>query len=259
MTHWLRFEANGKSGFGCLQDGVIHVYAGSMFDGPQATGESLPLDAVRILTPCLPTKMVALWNNFHALAEKLGQAIPPEPLYFLKGNNAFHPHGEPIRAPRSYAGKVVYEGELGVVIGKRATAVSEVDAASHIFGYTCINDVTAAEMLFKDASFAQWTRAKSFDTFGVFGPMIATGLDPMTLTIRTILNGQERQNYPVADMIFPPAKLVSLISHDMTLEPGDVIACGTSIGVGSMKAGSEVSIVIEGIGELTNRYESALP
>jgi 2-keto-4-pentenoate hydratase/2-oxohepta-3-ene-1,7-dioic acid hydratase in catechol pathway len=110
-------------------------------------------------------------------------------------------------------------------------------------------------MLFKDASFAQWTRAKSFDTFGVFGPVIATGLDPMTLTIRTILNGQERQNYAVADMIFSPTKLVSLISQDMTLEPGDVIACGTSIGVGSMKAGSEVIIVIEGIGELKNRYD----
>jgi 2-keto-4-pentenoate hydratase/2-oxohepta-3-ene-1,7-dioic acid hydratase in catechol pathway len=228
-----------------------------MFSRPQATGKSLLLDDVTILTPCQPTKMVALWNNFHALAAKLGQAIPTEPLYFLKANNAFHPHAAPIRVPRSYAGKVVYEGELGVVIGKRATAVSEAAAAAHIFGYTCINDVTAAELLFKDASFAQWTRAKSFDTFGVFGPVIATGIDPMALSIRTVLNGQERQNYPVADMIFSPAKLVSLISHDMTLEVGDVIACGTSIGVGSMKAGSEVSIVIEGIGELRNRYEDA--
>jgi 2-keto-4-pentenoate hydratase/2-oxohepta-3-ene-1,7-dioic acid hydratase in catechol pathway len=219
------------------------------------TGESLPLADVKLLTPCEPTKMVALWNNFRALAEKLGQSIPPEPLYFLKGNNAFHPHGEPIRIPSAYAGKVVYEGELGVVIGKRATAVSEDEAAAHIFGYTCINDVTAAELLFKDASFVQWTRAKSFDTFGVFGPVIATGIDPMTLSIKTVLNGQERQNYPVADMIFPPAKLVSLISHDMTLEAGDIIACGTSIGVGSMKAGSEVSIIIDGIGELKNRYE----
>ena len=89
----------------------------------------------------------------------------------------------------------------------------------------------------------------------MFGPVIATGLDPLILTIKTILNGQERQNYAVADMIFPPAKLVSLISQDMTLEPGDIIACGTSIGVGSMKSGSEVSIVIDGIGELKNRYE----
>ena len=157
--------------------------------------------------------------------------------------------------PASYSGKVVYEGELGIVIGERCKAVSEAQAPGCIFGYTCINDVTAVEILNKDPGFAQWTRAKSFDTFGVFGPVIATGLDPAKLMVKTILNGQERQNYPVADIIFPPARLVSLISQDMTLEAGDVIACGTSVGVGSMKPGSTVSIVIEGIGTLSNRYE----
>ena len=253
-TRWIRFEHAGKIGFGTLEGERIHCHEGDMFSGARATGETVELAQVSVLTPCVPTKMPALWNNFRSLAEKLGQAIPPEPLYFLKGNNAFHPHGEPIRVPPAYTGKVVYEGELGVVIGKRCRAVNETDAAGHIFGYTCINDVTAAELLFKDASFAQWTRAKSFDTFGVFGPVIATGIDPLTLHIKTILNGQERQNYPVADMIFPPARLVSLISQDMTLEPGDVIACGTSIGVGSMKAGSEVSVIIDGIGELRNKY-----
>ena len=144
---------------------------------------------------------------------------------------------------------------MGIVIGKRSASVSEADAPAHIFGYTCINDVTAAELINKDTSFAQWTRAKSFDTFGVFGPVVATGVDPAALTIRTILNEQERQNYPVRDMIFSPAALVSLISRDMTLEPGDVIACGTSVGVGSMKPGSTVSIAIDGIGTLTNRFE----
>jgi len=258
MAHWLRFATPGnasKTGFGQLDGDVVQVFEGDMFGSCAPTGETLALATLRRLTPCQPSKMVALWNNFRALAEKLGQSIPPEPLYFLKGNNAFHPHGEPIRVPAAYAGKVVYEGELGVVIGKRASGVSEAGASAHIFGYTCINDVTAAELLFKDSSFAQWTRAKSFDTFGVFGPVIATGLDPLTLTIRTVLNGQERQNYAAADMIFSPARLVSLISQDMTLEPGDVIACGTSIGVGSMKAGSEVSVIIDGIGELNNRYE----
>ena len=255
MTHWIRYEQAGEIGFGQLSGNDIHVFADNIFETPAATGETLRLDTVDVLTPCTPTKMIALWNNFRALAEKLGQAVPPEPLYFLKGNSSFHPHGAPIRVPASYQGKVIYEGELGVVIGKRCRAVTEADAHSHIFGYTCINDVTAVELLFKDASFPQWTRAKSFDTFGVFGPVIATDLDPLTLTIRTILNGQERQHYAVSDMIFPPAKLVSLISQDLTLEPGDVIACGTSIGVGSMKAGSEVSVIIGGIGELRNHYE----
>ena len=255
MAHWLRFEHQGQVRFGTVENGSIKVHSGDMFGGAQPTGATVALDAVKVLTPTQPSKMVALWNNFHALAQKLGNPEPPEPLYFLKGNNSFLAHGETIRVPASYAGKVVYEGELGVVIGKRCKAVSEADAPKYVFGYTCINDVTAAEIINKDATFGQWARAKSFDTFGVFGPVIATGLDPAKLVIKTILNDQERQNYPVADMIFSPLQLVSLISQDMTLEPGDVIACGTSIGVGSMKPGSSVSIVIDGIGTLSNRYE----
>jgi 2-keto-4-pentenoate hydratase/2-oxohepta-3-ene-1,7-dioic acid hydratase in catechol pathway len=133
--------------------------------------------------------------------------------------------------------------------------VDERDAASYIFGYTCVNDVTAIDILNQDTGFKQWTRAKGFDTFGVFGPAIATDLDPAKLSVRTILNDQERQNYLVADAIFSPAQLISLISREMTLEVGDVIACGTSIGVGTMKPGSTVSIVIDGIGTLTNRFE----
>jgi 2-keto-4-pentenoate hydratase/2-oxohepta-3-ene-1,7-dioic acid hydratase in catechol pathway len=149
----------------------------------------------------------------------------------------------------------VYEGEIGIVIGRRCQGISEAEAASAIFGYTCINDVTAIEILNRDPGYAQWTRSKGFDTFGVFGPYIATGIDPSQLHIKTILNDQERQNYPVADMIFQPAKLVSLISHDITLDVGDIIACGTSVGVGSMKPGSKVSIVIDGVGRLDNTFE----
>lgn len=254
MAHWIRFRHRGQTGFGTVENDSIRIHAGELFGSNEPTGAILPLAAVEVLTPTQPSKMVALWNNFHALAAKLGNAEPPEPLYFLKGNNSFLAHGGTIRVPASYSGKVVYEGELGVVIGKRCQAVAEADAPGCIFGYTCINDVTAAEIINRDASFGQWARAKSFDTFGVFGPVIATGLDPSTLVVRTLLNGQERQNYPVADMIFSPSKLVSLISQDMTLEPGDLIACGTSLGVGSMKPGSDVSIVIDGIGTLSNRY-----
>ena len=199
--------------------------------------------------------MVGLVDNYHALVVKLAHPVPAEPLYFLKANNSFLAAGESIRIPRSYSGKVVFEGELGIVIGKRCSAVDERDAASYIFGYTCVNDVTAIDILNQDTGFKQWTRAKSFDTFGVFGPAIATDLDPDKLSVRTILNEQERQNYPVSDAIFAPASLVSLISREMTLEAGDVIACGTSIGVGTMKPGSTVSIVIDGIGTLTNRFD----
>ncbi len=255
MTQWIRFAENGAAGFGQLEGTRIRVFAGDMFAAPQPTGRTVDLDAVTVLTPTAAGKFVALWNNFHALAAKLGNPVPAEPLYFIKGNNSYLATGQTIRMPRAYTGKVVYEGELGIVIGRTCRAVSEAEAQAAIFGYTCINDVTAAELLNRDASFAQWTRAKSFDTFGVFGPVIATGLDPMTLSIRTVLNDQERQNYPVADMVFPPARLVSLISQDMTLDPGDVIACGTSVGVGSMKPGSVVTVTIDGIGTLHNRFE----
>jgi len=255
MTVWLRYAIDGAEGFGSLSGNEIRVHSGDIFSNPQPTGESLPLSSVKLLMPCQPSKMICLWNNFHALAAKLGVAEPAEPLYFIKAPSAYLADGETIRRPKSYDGPVVYEGELGIVIGKRAYEISEDQAAAHVFGYTCINDVTAAALINKDPTFAQWTRAKSFPTFGVFGPVIATDVDPTGLSVRTVLNGAERQNYPLSDMIFPPALLVSLISRDMLLEPGDVIACGTSLGVGSMKEPeNSVEITIEGIGTLSNIF-----
>jgi len=256
MTHWIRFQHAGTTGFGTIEDGRIAVHEGDMFYGPAATGEHLSLDDVTPLTPTAAGKMLALWNNFHALATKLNQEIPAEPLYFIKANGSYLGTDDVIRKPPSYDGKVVFEGELGIVIGKQCHSVSERDAGDCVFGYTCINDVTAVELLARDATFAQWTRAKSFDTFGVFGPVVATGVDPSALAVRTVLNDQERQNYPVSDMIFSPLKIVSLISQDMTLHPGDVICCGTSVGVGSMKPGSTITVTIDGIGTLSNRYEN---
>ena len=247
MAQWLRFQHQGKSGLGQLQGEQIAVYSGDLFVDPKPTGETLKLADVTIDIPCIPSKMVAMVDNFHA--------VPAEPLYFLKGNNSFLATNQVIRTPKSYSGKVVYEGELGIVIGKRIHEADEAGAANAIFGYTCINDVTAIEILNRDPGYAQWTRSKSFNTFGVFGPYITTDVDPSKLSIKTILNDQERQNYPIADMIFPPAKLVSLISQDVPLEAGDIIACGTSVGVGSMKPGSNVSIIIEGVGRLDNRFE----
>lgn len=255
MKTWVRFNQGGKEGFGTLDGDTISVYRGNMFENPEPTGEKVNRADVKLLTPCVPSKMILLWNNFHALAARLGNPIPTEPLYLLKPGTAYIGEGDVVKKPNSYNGKVVYEGEIAIVIGKRCKEVSEEEAPNYIFGYTCSNDVTAGEIIQKDPTFAQWTRAKGFDTFGSFGPGIVTGIDPSNLTIKTILDGVERQNYPVSDMVFQPAKLVSMISHDMTLEPGDVISCGTSVGVGSMKQGSTVEVVIDGIGKLTNRYE----
>ena len=257
MTHWVRFEAGGRTGFGTLAGDSITEHEGDMFAGAEPSGQTLALSDVRLLTPTEPSKMIALWNNFHALAAKMKVAEPEEPLYLLKANTCFLAAGETIRRPRAYAGKVAYEGELGIVIGKQCKDVPEAEIAPYIFGYTCVNDVTAVELISKDPTFAQWARAKSFDTFGVFGPAVVTGLDPTALSVRTVLNGQERQNYPLADMIFPPPRLVSLLSHDMTLNPGDVIAVGTSLGVGSMKEPrNTIEVSIDGVGTLSNVYEN---
>ncbi len=255
MAQWLRFEQDGQTKFGTFDNETITIHSGDMFSGPTDTGETAQLADVKVLTPCDPSKMVCLWNNFRALTAKMEGQIPEEPLWFLKAPSSYLGTGETIRRPKSYDGPVVYEGEIGIVIGKQCSEVPEDQIADYIFGYTCINDVTAVKLISKDETFAQWTRSKSFDGFGVFGPAIATGVDPMSLSIKTILNGDERQNYPVNDMTFPPHKLASLISHDVTLMPGDIIACGTSVGVGSMKEPeNSVQIIIDGIGTLSNTF-----
>lgn len=256
MAVWVRFADGAGEGFGTLSGNTIAVHDGDMFAGAKPTGEQKELGSVSLIMPCRPSKMICLWNNFHALAAKLGVAEPAEPLYLLKAPSSFMATGEAIRRPPSYDGKIVYEGELGIVIGKTCSNASEAQAADSIFGYTCINDITAADIISKDPTFAQWARAKSFDTFGIFGPAIATGLDPAKLSVRTVLNGAERQNYALSDMIFPAARLVSMLSRDMTLLPGDVIACGTSLGVGVMKdAKNVVEVSIEGIGTLSNTLD----
>ena len=253
MNAWIRFKHAGETGFGLLDGDRVHEYVGDMFAACEPSGRILALQDLVLLTPSVPTKVIALWNNFHALGAKLNLPVPAEPLYLLKAPNSYLASGQAIRVPRC-DGKVVFEGELGIVIGKTASGVSEAEALSHVFGYTCANDVTVADILHRDASFAQWARAKGFDTFCPMGPAVVTGLDASQLTVRTLLNGEERQNYPISDMRFSVQQLVSLISFDMTLNPGDVILCGTSVGVGSMKPGSMIEVEIAGIGRLSNCY-----
>jgi 2-keto-4-pentenoate hydratase/2-oxohepta-3-ene-1,7-dioic acid hydratase in catechol pathway len=255
MTHWVRFRHHDHMCFGTLADGEISVHNGYMFGAAKPTGQYLKLADVALLAPCAPSKIIALWNNFHALAAKLNVAEPKEPLYLLKAISSIEAPGAVVRRPISYDGKTTYEGELGIVIGRTCSNISPDQADTVIFGYTCVNDITASDILNRDPTFPQWARAKGFDGYGPFGPVITTGIDPATLHVRTILNGAERQNYPIADMIFSAQRLVSMISHDMTLLPGDLICCGTSIGVGVMKEPvNTVTIAIDGIGELHNEF-----
>lgn len=253
MATWIRYQQDeGQPAYGRIEGDQVIGYDGPGHAGAEPTGEVLPLTGVRLLSPCEPGKIVALWNNFHALARKLEKSVPKHPLFLIKPASSLNGPGDDIQRPVSYDGKIVYEGELGIVIGRECRNVSVEDAAAHIFGYTVVNDVTAAELISADPNFPQWCRAKGFDTFGCLGPVIVTDFDWQRGNVVTRLEGAERQNYPLADLIFSPLEQVSRISHDLTLMPGDVIACGTSVGVGSMKAGSVVEVSIEGIGALVN-------
>jgi 2-keto-4-pentenoate hydratase/2-oxohepta-3-ene-1,7-dioic acid hydratase in catechol pathway len=257
MTSWVRFHApGGGDGFGMLVNDRVLEYEGDMFGESRATGVERHLDDLVLASPCMPSKVVALWNNFYALASKLDKAPPTHPLFLIKPSTSVIPTTQPILRPASYAGKIAYEGELGIVIGRRCANVEPEQAGAYIFGYTCINDVTAIELLGEDPNFAQWCRAKGFDTFSCIGPVIRTDFDWRSARVVTHVDDAERQNYPLADMIFSPEAQVSMLSQDMTLMPGDVIACGTSIGVGSIKDGSSVTVSIDGIGTLRNTLEA---
>ena len=255
VTYWVRFRHHNTTGFGTISQSKISVHDGEMFGESWDNGGRVALSDVELMAPSEPSKIIALWNNFHALAAKLNVREPDEPLYLLKAPTTAAPPNAAVKRPASYDGKVVYEGELAIVIGRPCSGVSVDQADAFIHGYTCVNDITAADIISRDATFAQWARAKGFDDFCPFGPVIASGIDPAKLVVRTILNGEERQSYPISDMIFSAQQLVSKISHDMTLLPGDIICCGTSLGVGSMKDPiNKVTVAIDGIGELTNEF-----
>jgi 2-keto-4-pentenoate hydratase/2-oxohepta-3-ene-1,7-dioic acid hydratase in catechol pathway len=246
---WARIKtANGSVVCGIVQGDKLHPMAelGSAFPA----GAPFPIRGACLLAPCVPTKFIGLWNNYHAPAARNGWAIPTHPLYFLKPASSIAGDGAEVVLSHS-AGRVVFEGELGIVMGALCHNATEAEAEAAIFGYTCINDLTSLDILNADPAFPQWTRAKGFDGFGVIGPVIATDLTWRDLTIRTLVNGRERQSYPASDMILSPTDIVRHLSHDMTLLPGDVIAVGTSIGSRPVKAGDVVTVVIDGIGAVT--------
>ena len=217
---------------------------------PQQRGEmSLPLANVKLLAPVSPTKIVCVGRNYREHAAELGNKMPEEPLLFLKPPSSLIAADERIELPPE-SQQVEHEGELGVVIGRAARKLSEDDdPLSYVFGYTCVNDVTARDLQRKDV---QFTRGKSFDTFCPTGPWIVTDLDPAKAQVTTRLNGEVKQNGNTADMAFPVSFLIRYISGIMTLNPGDLIATGTPAGVSRMKHGDVVEVEVEGVGVLKN-------
>ena len=255
MTSWVRCKWQGRVRLGILDGDDVRIHDGELFDGPVASGETAALDEVELLAPCRPNSILALWNNFHERAEAEGQTIPSTPLYFMKPATSVIGPGETIYRPRGHRGRVIFEAELGIVIGRLCRDIDAAEADDHIFGYTCVNDVTAIEFLFEDKAFQQWTRSKGFDTFTPLGPVIDTDIDPAELRVLAIQDGETRQDYPVSDMIYSPQQIVAMISGYQTLVPGDLICCGTSVGARTMKPGCEIVVSIPGIGELANPFD----
>ena len=213
------------------------------------SGPALELDEVKLLAPLSPSKIVCVGRNYREHAAELGNKVPDEPLLFLKAPSAIIGPNDRLELP-SASEQVEHEGELGVVIGFTARNVRLADALGYVFGYTCVNDVTARDLQRKDV---QFTRGKSFDTFCPVGPFIETNLDPENITVTTRLNGEVKQNGNTADMAFSVAFLIRYISAIMTLYPGDLIATGTPAGVSRMKHGDTVEVEVGGVGILRNQ------
>jgi 2-keto-4-pentenoate hydratase/2-oxohepta-3-ene-1,7-dioic acid hydratase in catechol pathway len=244
----IRFLKNDQPGYGLIEGEAIYAIEGPFF-GKFRQGEKVAtLTEVRLLAPCQPTKILAIGLNYRTHAAEAGMDVPSEPLVFSKPPSSVIGPLQPIVYP-ILSQQVDYEGELAVVIGRRARNVSPEKAHDFVLGYTCGNDVTARDLQRRDD---QWTRTKGFDTFCPLGPYIVTDLDPTHLAIRTQVNGEIRQSATTADMVFSVAELISYVSQVMTLEPGDVILTGTPAGVGPLQPGDVVEVEIEGIGTLRN-------
>ena len=248
----VRFTIDGKTTYGILSDETIQAHEGSPFRRFARIDERHRLSEVRLLAPCRPSKIVAVGLNYRSHAEEVGSPIPDVPLLFLKPSTSVIAHEDDIVYP-SMTSRLDYEGELGVVIKKRAWHVSADEALGYVLGYTCFNDVSARDLQGRDG---QWTRAKGFDTFAPFGPCIETELDPGSVPVETYLNGERKQNGNTSDLIHSVPDVISFASHVMTLLPGDVIATGTPSGIGPMSVGDTVEIKIAPIGTLRNTVVS---
>jgi 2-keto-4-pentenoate hydratase/2-oxohepta-3-ene-1,7-dioic acid hydratase in catechol pathway len=247
-VRWVRFEYGGGISHGLLEGDAVQSVRGDPFSEYEPVAGSLPLASVRLLAPCVPSKIVAVGVNYKAHAAEFSHDLPKEPILFLKPPSAVLDPGGTIRLPNR-SRRVDFEAELAVVIGRKTRGIEPGQARDAILGYTCFNDGTARDLQKRDG---QWTRAKSFDTFAPFGPWIETETDPGSLKIESYLNGERRQSASTDDLIFKVPELVGFISGVMTLLPGDVIATGTPAGVGPLQSGDVIEIVIEGIGRLSN-------
>jgi len=244
----VRFRVENKTRYGVLEGSHIVEYAGTPY-GPFKKGrKKYPLKQTVLMMPVVPSKVVAIALNYREHAEELHLPVPVEPIIFLKPLSALCGPDDPIVFPPQ-AQRVDYEAELAIVIKKRCHHTAAERAREHVLGYTCLNDVTARDLMARDG---QWTRAKGFDSFCPVGPCIATDIDPNGVDVESYLNGEKKQGSNTKHCIFPIEDLIARVSAVMTLLPGDVIATGTPAGIGPMRPGDKVEVRIAGIGSLKN-------
>jgi 2-keto-4-pentenoate hydratase/2-oxohepta-3-ene-1,7-dioic acid hydratase in catechol pathway len=255
MTNFGRFQLHTKTFHGEVRgDDVLELDCNPLLGDAKPT-KTHKLDTVKVLIPVEPSKIIAVGLNYADHAKETGKSLPAEPLIWLKAPSSLLEHRGTIRI--GYPDhRTDYEAELCIVIGRKAKAISEAEAPSHIFGYTCSQDVSDRHI---QKSESQWARAKSFDSYTPLGPFIRTGIDPSNLQIQLLQNDQVRQNSRTNQMIFSVPFLVHFISQNITLFPGDIILTGTPSGIGPIKAGDQLEVRIEGLYPLKNDVGNSVP
>jgi 2-keto-4-pentenoate hydratase/2-oxohepta-3-ene-1,7-dioic acid hydratase in catechol pathway len=242
-----RFRVGGKIAYGVVHEDVVHEISSTPFLEYEPTGVKHALDDVRLLAPCLASKVVAIALNYRDHAAETGKPLPEAPNFFFKPSTAVIGSGEAIFWPPSCR-RLDYEGELGVVIGSVARRVSAERWREVVLGFTCGIDATARDLQQVDG---QWGRAKGFDTSAPLGPWIETELDPSDLGLVTKVNGEVKQSSRTSQLVFGVPELIEFVTSYVTMLPGDVILTGTPAGIGPLASGDKVQVEIEGIGTLT--------
>jgi 2-keto-4-pentenoate hydratase/2-oxohepta-3-ene-1,7-dioic acid hydratase in catechol pathway len=243
-----RFRRSGEERYGLVEGDRVRPLGAAPWAGGLPEGAAVALAEVQLLAPVEPSKIVCVGRNYRAHARELGNEVPAVPLLFLKPPSSVVGPQDAIRCPEQ-SREVHHEAELGVVVGRPLSRASAAEARLAVFGYTCLNDVTARDIQREEK---QFTRAKGFDTFCPIGPVVETSVDPLDLAVVCRVNGAERQRGSTRDMVFDPFALLAFISGVMTLLPGDVVASGTPEGVGPIRRGDWVDVEIGGIGVLRN-------
>lgn len=248
---YVRFQGHHGPQWGVVEGEQVKTLTCAPYETVEYDGGSVPLADCQLLAPCTPTKIVCVGKNYAEHAREMGAEPPGFPVLFLKGLNTLNaPDGE--IDPPAFVQRLDYEGELGVVIRRRATKIAAEEYQDYVLGYTCLNDVTARDVQQHDG---QWTRAKSMDGFCPVGPWVVDGIDPSDLSLTTRVNGKVVQQGNTADFITTVPQLLAFITASMTLEPGDVVATGTPAGIGPMGSGDVVEVDISHIGVLRNRVK----